>query len=150
MSVSTQSIYNTTKKNQIIAFITTQTRTRVICNPFQIDKSETPDDLHPVDRIGSSNTFIIDNTNNYIPPKQTIIRNFEEYLQQINEYDRIMLANITILDMSTLIENITKEKKIIICSDGSTKENESGGAFVISDGDERILVTGHNPDTVHK
>ena len=115
-----------------------------------MEKFEPPDDLHPVNRIGSSNTFIIDNTNSYIPPKQKITRTFEEYLQQINEYDKIMLTNVTILDMSTLIENITKEKKIIICSDGSTKENESGGAFVISDGDERLLVTGNNPDTAYK
>ena len=76
-----------------------------------MEKFEPPDDLHPVNRIGSSNTFIIDNTNSYIPPKQKITRTFEEYLQQINEYDKIMLANVTILDMSTLIENITKEKR---------------------------------------
>ena len=61
-----------------------------------------------------------------------------------------MSMNTTILEMSSLIENITTEKQLIICSDGSTKDSESGGAFVISDGDERILVTGHNPDTAHK
>ena len=78
------------------------------------------------------------------------MRTFEEYIQTINAYDKTMLTNINIIDMSTLIENINKEKYIIIFSDGFTKENESGGAFVISDGDERLLVTGHNPDTAHK
>ena len=110
-SVSTQSIYNDNNKNQSTAFINTQTRTRITCDPFKLEKFEPPDHLHPVDRIGSSNTFIIENANSYTPPKQQITRTFEEYLQQLNEYDKIMLTNVTILDMSTLIENITKEKR---------------------------------------
>ena len=69
-SISTQSIYNDNNNNQSTAFINTQTRTRIICDPFKIDKFEPPDDLHPEDRIGSSNTYIIENANSYIPPKK--------------------------------------------------------------------------------
>ena len=42
-----------------------------------------------------------------------------------------------------------KQKKIIICTSGSKKNNSLGGTMVITDSSENILITGFDPDTLH-
>ena len=85
MSISTHSIYHEKNNQKIIAFINTQSITRITCGQFITEKSEIPLDIHPIDRIGSSHTFIIENAHRYISKKQPILRTFEDYLNTIEE-----------------------------------------------------------------
>ena len=149
MSPSTQSVYYIKTNVKRISFITAQSRTNVKCGKYLDENFVLPPDAHPIDKI-EDNSFLITPSHQFILTKQTTIRTFDEYIQSLNEYDKTMLQNINHIQIETLIETINKGKKIIICSDGSTKANESGGAFIISDEEENILVTGHNSDTAHQ
>ena len=79
--------------------------------------------------------------------KNLIPRTFEEYIQKLPEYEKISIENFTILNPELLCEFVINENKIIICTDGSYKSTSSGGATVITDKEEKIMATGHNPDT---
>ena len=55
----------------------------------------------------------------------------------------------TLNNMSDLIEHITDDKTLMICSDGALKGMISGGAWVLAGDKGKIFAISINPDTVH-
>ena len=59
-----------------------------------------------------------------------------------------MLQQTNITNMSNLIQHITDENTIFICSDGALKGEYPGGAWVTAGANGDILANGVNPNTV--
>ena len=62
---------------------------------------------------------------------------------------KICIKNFGIINNELLCECVTHQQTLIICTDGSYKLKSSGGATIITEKHENILVSGFNLDTGH-
>ena len=46
-----------------------------------------------------------------------------------------------VINLTLLIQHVKNNDELIICSDGALKNKKSGGAFVLANTQEEILVT---------
>ena len=122
--------------------------TTITCNG-NFYSTDLDDDISPITPL-SRNTFQYQSHMNYEHQSSPIIRTFDQFLATIPTYENICIKNFEIINNELLCECITHPKIILICTDGSYKQNSSGGATIITDEYENILVSGYNPDTGHE
>ena len=79
-----------------------------------------------------------------------IIRNWNEHISSMGDYNKSMIQKYTILKQTEFIELLANNKPIIIASDRSGYKSSSGGAWIIATIDGNILVTEINRDTAHQ
>ena len=127
------------------SLITKQNRTTITCDG-QFLPTYLNEDSSPVTKI-SPTIFQYSTQMLYVEKKCSLIRTFDEFTTTITKYEKICIENFKIINNNTLCECITHKKKLIICTDGSYKPHSSGGATIITDENETILVSGFNPDT---
>ena len=148
-SPSTSSIYSKKKNGYQTRFTTEVGRRKVSTTTVgeEINK-DIPDDCIPIE-MKEHNTYEISLHHQYNPTRKKIIRTWHEYIENLPKYEKVMIQNTTIHNMSDLIEHITDDKTIMICSDGALKGKLSGGAWVMAGDKGEIFAIGINPDTAH-
>ena len=105
------------------------------------------DDCTP---ISYKKEYLYNNINSEsIPIKNHISWTWNEYLHTLDMYEYEMVKNHTGHRVSDLIQIINDQQTILIYSDGEVTDTMSGGAWVIADSKDEILITGWNPNTGH-
>ena len=147
-SSTTAAVYKIEDSKIWSSLITTYNRTTITCDD-NFYSSTLPEDASPITPITKS-TFKYTPSMSFTPQQKVPITTFDQFITTLSQYEKLCIKNFLIINPELLCYCVTRNNKLIICTDGSYKQGCSGGATVITDENEEILVTGYNPDTGHE
>ena len=146
-SSNTAAIYKIAETNITSSLITNLNRTTLTCDEHY-HASNLPEDASPITPITTS-TFKYNPLMTFTPRKLNPVTTFAQFVNTLSPYEKLCIQNFHIVNPELLCYCVTHHNKLIICTDGSYKQGYSGGAAIITNENEEILVTGFNPDTGH-
>ena len=135
--------------SKLLGFATKNKRYTLQINEQETEETEAlPTDISPITKI-NTNQYSMNSQHQYTPPDISLIKTWEEYRANLPVYEQTMIKNVNVINPTALLTHVENNDDIMVCSDGALKNTNSGGAFVISNVQEEILVTNRNPDTGH-